>query len=190
MSDGRTLLVDASVLITLSDVDAADALLETSGTVVVPEPVANEITDDPAATVLCGALDDEHLETWGVGPAPVETAASHLGQDFSDEVREVDSHAKIEGDIGLLALALLRDHPERDLDSPVVVTDDKPLRETCKALSIPVSGSLGVLVRAVERGDIEPAEAKDTLYAMDRAGARLSAGLVKRAEQLLDDAAD
>ena len=189
MSADRTLLVDASVLITLSDVDAADALLETPGTVVVPEPVANEITDDPAATVLSGARD-EHLETWDVGLAPVETAASHLGRDLSDEAREGDGHAKIEGDIGLLALALLRDHPERDLDSPVVVTDDKPLRETCQALSIPVSGSLGVLVRAVERGDIEPAEAKEKLYAMDRAGAHLSASLVKRAEQLLDDAAD
>ena len=90
----------------------------------------------------------------------------------------------------MLALALLRDDPERNLDSPVVVTDDKPLREACKALSIPVSGSIGVLVRAVERGDVEAGEAKDTLYAMDEVGARLSASLVKRAEKLIDDAND
>lgn len=76
-----------------------------------------------------------------------------------------------------------------DLDSSVVVTDDRPLRETCKALSIPVSGPTGVLVRAVERGDLTPDDAKDALLAMDEVGARLSASLLRRAERLIDDAA-
>lgn len=75
-------------------------------------------------------------------------------------------------------------------DRPVVITDDKPLRQTCKALSILISGSIGVLIRAVERGECTAEDAKQTLYAMDEVGARLSASLVKRAEQLIDDAAD
>jgi len=186
---GRTLLVDASVFITLAEVDAVEALLTADGDVVVPEPVANEITDDPAAGALSSALDDGRLETWDVGRSPLDTAASHLGKDLSEADLSGYSHATIEGDVGLLALALLRDDPDRALDSPVVVTDDRPLRQTCKALSIPVSGSIGVLVRAVERGDITAEEAKDTLYAMDEVGARLSASLVRRAERLIDDAA-
>lgn len=70
----------------------------------------------------------------------------------------------------------------------VVVTDDKPLRKTCKAFSIPVSGSIGVLVRAVERGGLDADVAKDKLYAMDEVGARLSASLIKRAESLIEEA--
>jgi predicted nucleic acid-binding protein len=186
----RTLLVDASVLITLSEVDAVDVLLATDGKIVIPTPVAFEVTDDPAASLISEALDAGHIETWDVGLSPVAKAASHLGKDLSDEELEGYGHPYVEGDIGLLALALLRDDPERRLDSPVVVTDDKPLRQTCKALSVPVSGSIGILVRAVERGAIEAEEAKNTLYAMDEVGARFSASLMKRAENLIDEAGD
>lgn len=51
------------------------------------------------------------------------------------------------GDVALLGEALERS--ER-----VIVSDDKPLREACKTLSIPVSGSIGVPIRAVERGEL------------------------------------
>jgi len=89
----------------------------------------------------------------------------------------------VNGDVALLTGARLA-------DECIVITDDKPLRKACKSISIPVSGTIGVLVRAVETGDIDPDAAKETLYAMDEVGARLSASLVKRAERLIDDASD
>jgi len=49
-----------------------------------------------------------------------------------------------------------------------------------------LSGSVGVLVRAVERGDIEQKEAKQKLYAMDEVGARSSASSVRKAERMTD----
>jgi predicted nucleic acid-binding protein len=185
-SKGRTLLVDASVFITLAEIGLTSALLDAEGDVVVPKPVESEITSEPAVSVLSSACDDERIETSDIGLAPIDTAASHLGTELSNEDVPGTGHATIEGDIGLLALAL----PESELDSPVVVSDDKPLRQTCKALSIPVSGSIGVLVRAVQRGDIDAEEAKDKLYAMDEVGARLSVSLVRRAERLIDEAAE
>lgn len=86
------------------------------------------------------------------------------------------------GDIALLADALT-------VPDSVVVTDDDPLRKTCKAPSIPIAGTTGVLVRAVERGELDEQRAKDVLYAMDEVGARSSVSLVDRAERLIEEAA-
>jgi len=175
----RTLLVDASVWISLSAVDAVELLRSLDGRVVVPVAVVAEIETDPAATAL-----ETALETWLEPAEPVletpklqddvQTAASHLGVDDPD---------RFAGDVALLALALRT-------ETPVVVTDDKPLRQTCKTLAIPVSGSIGVLVRAVERDVIDAEDAIDRLYAMDEVGARFSATLIKRAERLIDAASD
>lgn len=171
MSDERTLLVDASVFITLAAIDRHDLLAELDGRVVVPEAVAGEIADDPAASHLEDGVESGWLTVSRVNDDErLGHAASHL-----------DAADGQSGDVALLASAMARD--------AVVVTDDKPLRKACKALSVPVSGSIGALVRAVERGDLAPDEAKEDLEAMDEVGARLSARLFRRAESLIDDAA-
>lgn len=103
-------------------------------------------------------------------------AAAHLGVE--------DPGENWHGDVALLADALKTE------GEVVVITDDKPLRKTCKALGVPVSGSLGVVIAAVERGDLDPEEAKDALVAMDEVGARLSARLLRRAERVIDEAAE
>lgn len=177
MSGEPVALVDASVFIRLARIDEVSLLRGLSPEPVIPVTVDQEITEDPAAAALeavvaepprwlriAGHPDEEHIER----------AASHLGRGVDPKNHN--------GDVMLLAHAL-------SADEPVVLTDDKPLRKTCKALSIPVSGSIGVLIRAVEREDIDAGEAKDALYAMDEVGARLSASLVKRAEQMIDEAA-
>lgn len=174
--DERTVLVDASVFITLAEVGLLDQLRSLSGDVVLPTAVQREITDDPAETALERAMTVE--ARWiRVDDSPDETtlerAAAHLDRQSTESGPS--------GDVALLAHAMV-------VAEPVVVTDDKPLRKGCRALSVPVSGSIGVLVRAVERGDIDADEAKENLYAMDEVGARLSASLVRRAERLIDDA--
>lgn len=179
--DQRTLLADASVLITLADIGELDALCALAGTVAVPETLRDEVVDDPAKSALETAIDDGALavDTQDDLDDAFELAATHLGEDDGRAFGD----GSWSGDVALLAGALHR-------ADAVVVTDDKPLRQTCKALSIPVSGSIGVLVRAVERGALEPAEAKDALVAMDEVGARLSARLLRRAERLVDDAVE
>lgn len=120
----------------------------------------------------------------------VEDAANHLGREVSSDDSSGEDNPWIGGDIGLLALGLQPAEGESEPARAVVVTDGKPLRKTCKTLSIPVSGSIGVLVRGVERGEFEPAIATEKLYAMDEVGARLSASLVRKAERLIDEAAE
>lgn len=177
MNHERVLLVDASVVITLAEIGTLGLLRDLDGRVEVPRRVVEEVTSRPAASDLDRALGDwiERRDTGsGSWEELLESAATHLGR--SEDASDWG------GDVALLASAL------RSEDT-VVVTDDKPLRQTCKALSIPVSGSIGVLVRAVERGDLAEDEAKAKLEAMDEVGARLSASLYRKAERMIEDAA-
>jgi predicted nucleic acid-binding protein len=183
----RRLLVDASVFITLTEIDRVDLLAAFEGTATVPSAVADEIRTEPAASVLEDAVSegwlrrgpvetDTALERDGEWTEPTRKAAAHLGTDDSTD----DWH----GDVALLARALKTD------GEVVVITDDKPLRKTCKALGVPVSGSIGVVIAAVERCDLDPEETKGALVAMDEVGARLSARLFRCAERLIDEAAE
>lgn len=178
MSDGddRRFLLDASAFITLAGIEAVDLLDGLAGTCEIPDPVAREITDDPATTALQAAERAGRIER---APPPseaaIETARGHLGAPDTGEPPR--------GDVTLLAAAV-------EAEEAVVITDDKPLRKACKALGIPLSGSIGAVIAAVERGDVEPVQAKELLAAMDEIGARLSARLLRRAERLIDAAAE
>lgn len=182
--DERTLLVDASTFITLAEIGACEYLYGIPGQIAVPAAVRREITDEPAKSELARAVRSDDVTVFDPRaddadlPQSYERAMEHL--DRSAPTASGDS--SVIGDVAILGAAL-------DRSDVVVVTDDKPLRDTCKALSIPVSGSIGVLVRAVERGDATADEAKDALLAMDEVGARLSARLLRRAERLIEDAA-
>jgi predicted nucleic acid-binding protein len=177
----RPLLVDASVFITLAEIEAVDLLNTLRGSVAVPDAVADEIRDEPGVSRLDAAVEAGGIEIISTGQflddreqtSALDTAATHLGEsDVADDPN---------GDVALLALGLA-------MDDPVAVTDDKPLRKTCKALGVPLSGSIGVVIVAVERDAIEPKEAKRLVTAMDEVGARLSARLFRRAERLIDGA--
>jgi predicted nucleic acid-binding protein len=178
----RQLFVDASVFITLAEIGREEQLLRLDGEVVVPRAVADEIRNDPAASALDTAaerddlrsIDGDKTSATGEANERLKRAAAHLGYDSVDDGWT--------GDVALLAFGL-------GAENPVVVTDDGPLRKACKALGATVSGSIGVLVAAVEHGNLEPDDAKDALVAMDETEARLSASLVRRAEELIDDAA-
>ncbi len=184
MSDRRTLLTDASVIVRLSSVGELPLLRAIDGDVVVPRAVESEVIDNPGAVQLSAGVDNRWITV--TDELPVEAvlrAADHLEVD-SVQPLEVESEDRpaIEGDTALLAHAL------SDRQTAVVVSDDKPLRETCKALSISVTGSIGILVRAVEVGEIDQETAVDRLYAMDEVGERLSASLIRRGERLIEDA--
>lgn len=183
----RRVYVDASSLITLASIGQEHLLRDLGEQVWVPEAVINEVQRGVAAEAVEGALEDwmksiaveSHVEMRNEFEAARQRAASHLDVDLDGDAGR--------GDLALLTLGV---HFGLVLDDTVViVTDDKPLRKTCRALGIPVSGSIGVLIAAVERGDLDPEGAKDALVAMDEVGARLSARLLRRAERLIDQAA-
>jgi predicted nucleic acid-binding protein len=165
------LLVDASVFITLAEIDAVRLLDELDGDVVVPKLVADEIQDEPARTELDDA-QGEWIEVKSADGGRVEESMKRLGREGEPR-----------GDAALLALALT-------YDDAVVVTDDKPLRKACKALGVSLSGSVGVIVASVEKEVLAPEEARELLVAMDEVGARFSASLLRKAENLIGEAAN
>lgn len=179
----KQLFVDASVFITLAEIDRVNLLDRLDGEIVVPTAVADEISDEPAASHLDAASDDWLRIADAVkvtGPETVEHAASHLD---TNPIGDATDDPKFEGDVSLLEFGTIA-------ENPVVVTDDKPLRNACKALGVSLSGSIGVLVAAVEHGSLDPDDAKDALVAMDEVGARLSVRLLRRAERLIDGVGD
>jgi predicted nucleic acid-binding protein len=165
------LLVDASVFITLAEIDTVRLLNELDGDVVVPELVADEIQDEPARTEL-----DDVQGDW------IEIESADEGR-VEESMKKLGGEGEPRGDAALLALALAR-------DDAVVVTDDKPLRNTCKALGISLSGSVGVVVASVEKDVLAPEEAKELFVAMGKVGARFSASLLRKAEDMIDEAAN
>jgi len=170
-------LVDASTFITLASIDHHDLLRGLDGPVVVPAAVTAEVTSAPASGHLTTARETDRVEIRSAPDEALDHAADHLG--ISTDPSDDETHG---GDVALLALAL-------SIDDSVVVTDDGPLRKACRALDIPLSGSLGVLVAAVERDELDPETARDAMVAMDEVGARLSARLFRRAERLMAEAA-
>lgn len=165
------LLVDASVFITLAKIEALHLLDEIDGDIIVPQLVADELQDDPARSEL-----EDAREKW----IDVESAD---GEDIERAMTRLGREGEPRGDAALLALA-------STYDEVVVVTDDKPLRNTCKTLGISLSGSVGVVVASVEKDNLSPEEAKEMLVAMDEVGARFSASLLRKAEDLIDEAAN
>jgi len=163
------LIVDASVFITLAEVDSLELLDGLEGDVVVPELVADEIQDDPARTALEEARGD-WISVEKADEEAIEKGTKKLGREGEPR-----------GDAAVLGLSF-------KYDEPVVVTDDKPLRNACKTLGISLSGSVGVVVASVEEGNLDADEAKDLLVSMDEVGARLSARLLQKAERLIDEA--
>lgn len=178
----RELYVDASAFITLAGVGEADLLAGLDGQPIALEAIAREIVEDPAATALAEAREAGWLHRRSLADVVgedraeqlVERAGSFLGREPADPLG---------GDLALLAVRLADRDP-----TAVVITDDKPLRGACKAHSVPLSGSLGVVIAAVEHGAVTPERAKGVVVAMDSVGTRFSASLLKRAERLIDEA--
>ncbi|KAA9406153.1 DUF3368 domain-containing protein [Haloarcula sp. CBA1131] len=190
--NGRVVLLDASVIITLAETGSIDLLDSVRGGLAVSRAVKFEISKEPAKSALDTCIDEgsivqTNILAWAGEEDQDELVSDSAARLGNDPGSVIDTERKVpmivDGDVALLTGARLA-------DECVVITDDKPLRNACKSIWLPVSGTIGVLVRAVETGDIDPDAAKETLYAMDEVGARLSASLVRRAERLIDDAAD
>lgn len=173
----RRVLVDADAFATLALVGRPTLLRGIDGRVEMPAVVQVEVAEGPAAGALERALAGE--PQWvRTSPNPAVADVEHAAEMLGHE----ESPRSFEGDVELLAPAL-------GAEDSVVVTDDRPLRTACRRLGLAVSGSIGVVVAAVERGDLAPNEAREVLVAMDEVGPRLTVRTLDAAERLIDEAA-
>ncbi len=127
----RPAVLDASPVIILARAGFLEILPRLLAPIVLPRAVAGEIqagaADDPARRFL--ALEPDWLSIAESVPALTPLARWRLGAGESE------------------VLEYARRHP-----GTVAVLDDKAARRAARALELPMTGTLGLLVAAVESG--------------------------------------
>lgn len=166
-------LVDATTLIALGSVGQVELLDNFDGSILVPELVADEVTTEPAQTNVRAFLSED--KKWDSGNFPrgyLEQATEMLDDDVT-------------GDTQILAGTLRFQDAGR---SVAVVSDDRRVRTVARGLGATVTGTAGVVVRAVHEG-MSAADAKDLIREIDSHGLHMTGELREKAFDLIDDAA-
>ncbi|QZY00484.1 hypothetical protein [Halobaculum rubrum] len=172
------ILVDATTLIALGNVDALSLLSTFDGPILVPRPVAAEVTIEPASTALERAVDSDVIE--------ISTARTRDESDagFSD-ARHLLGDDETNGDVALIA-DILRRGSEPDV---AVVSDDRRVRRVAEGLGAAVTGTIGVVIRGVADECLDEEAALSLLDRLEERGLHTTTSLRTRAERLIRDAA-
>ena len=169
------ILLDATVLIGLGSVGELGLLRSFDGALVCCPAVREEVTTEPARTNL-----ERFREVNGIGTDCPE-GGHHL-----DRAAELLGEEELSGDVQLVAACL----SALNGDTPVaLVSDDRRLRTVADGLGATVTGTIGVIVRAVKEG-LPASEGVDLVQRLDDRGLHMTAELRDRAEELVRDAGD
>lgn len=166
--------VDATVLIGLGSIGRLDLLGSFDGDPIVLPSIETEVSTEPARTNLDRAMESPLLSARDPPDAVhVERAQSVLGT------------GDINGDVQLVAAVLsARD----DNNAIAVISDDRRVRTVSRGFGAEVTGSIGVVVRAVAEG-MSVAEGKEVVRELDSQGLHMTAELRERADVLIEQAA-
>jgi predicted nucleic acid-binding protein len=173
------ILVDATTLIALGQIGELDLLSCLRGDLVVPEPVKSEVSTEPARTNLENLADRTRQCEWD-WPAQRNMLVARAKQ-----VLDEDSE---NGDVVIIASVLRT----TDLDEGGgigVVSDDRRVRTVADGLGATVTGTVGVIVRAVEERDLTAETGKALVRRVDSQGLHMTGELRDKAYELVEDAA-
>lgn len=176
-------LVDATTLISLGRLHELGLLATFDGDVRIPEAVAAEVSTEPAQHNLETFRDAHDARANPVDSEHLRAARSILGND-DDPHGEATS-----GDVRIVAGVLAVDR------SIGVVSDDRRVRTTAEGLGATVTGTVGVVVRAVDEGPAADAglslkEGKALVRRLDDHGLHMTASLRETALRLVEEAAE
>jgi len=156
MPDGEgPVIVNTSPIITLSLVDRLDILRDIYETVLIPPTVRKEALRGGSRATGVAELRNA---TW------IHTVALH-DPGRADLLSDMDR-----GEAEVLALA-------QESTARLVIVDERLARRHARRLGIPLTGSLGVLLRAKTMGLIE--EVRPLIERVQRGGIRLGSLLVE-----------
>lgn len=165
-------LLDATTVIALGRIGELGLLNHLDGELVVPPAVRREVTTEPASTNL-DRLRKQPQAGEEAPPADWIADAAALLDESSDS-----------GDVQLLAFVLAHTAEERSIG---VVSDDQRVRTTAEGLGATVTGTIGIIVRAVDEG-LELEAGLAILDQVDSHGLHLTGSLRARAEGLIEAA--
>lgn len=161
------LYVDATTLISLGSIGELSLLTNFDAEPVVLPAVSEEVTTEPARTNVKRFVDSEEVKT---DDRPAEK--------YVGEATEILGETEENGDVQIVAAVLAH-------EEVAVVSDDRRVRTVCDGLGATVTGTVGVVVRAVEEG-MSPEEAKDTVRRVDQHGLHMTAELRETAYDLIE----
>jgi len=168
-----TVYVDATTLIALGSVDALDLLKVLDSEIVILDRISSEVTTEPARTALQRFREETDLGSpTAIDEGTVEQAQTMLGEPGQN------------GDVALIARVLAHDS-----DHIAVVTDDQRVRTLAQTLGATVTGTVGIVVRAVAAGRLTAGEAKELIRRLDSRGLHMTGELREQADRLITDAA-
>ena len=172
--------IDATALIALGDVGHLALLENVDGRCVVPETVAAEVTTQPTRTRVETLTDSDS----GPPTARLQTTID-IPQNNLDAATDVLGESTTNGDTEIVASVLWM----RDRGDPVaVISDDRRVRTVANEFGAIVTGTIGVVVRAVREG-LAADEAKAIVREIDSQGLHLTGELRETALELIDGAA-
>lgn len=172
--------VDASPLIALGAVGELEALQVVDGDLVVPERVQEEVTTEPARTNLERFLEAvEHHEH-------PEGARSTVEDETRERAKTMLDEPEHSGDTELIGGVLAFTDPGQPVG---VISDDSRVRTVADGLGAAVTGTIGIVVRNVEDGELAADAAKDLVRKLDSQGLHMTGELRETAYDLIDDAA-
>jgi len=161
--------VDATTLISLGTVGELELLTNFDGDTVVLPAVLDEVTTEPARTNLNHFVESNEVSQV-TDVAGVNEAKRVLGAEEEN------------GDVQIVAAVLSN-------DEVAVVSDDRRVRTVAEGFGATVTGTVGVIVRAVDEG-MPPEEANEIVERVDEHGLHMTAELREKAYELIETAAE
>jgi predicted nucleic acid-binding protein len=159
--------IDATTLIALGNVGELDLLKNFDGELTVLPAVRREITTEPARSNVKRFAETDRVRTEeSEYEEYVSTACDALGE------------GKVNGDVQIVAGVLAH-------DDVAVVSDDRRVRTVSEGFGATVTGTVGVVVRAVDEG-MSADEAKEIIRRVDEHGLHMTAELRETAYRLID----
>ena len=131
MSKMRKVVVNTTPLIALAEIGELHLLKDLYGEIYIPDAVFEEIKSEPAYTEV--RVASEWIKQVSVNPAGnTDMLSSRL-------------HT---GEVEVIQYA-------RESDADLVILDDQLARRTAKYLGLTITGTLGVIIKAKEKGYVQ-----------------------------------
>jgi len=169
------IFLDATTLIALGTIGELEHLTSFAGDLIILPAVQNEVTTEPAQTNLGRFIEQYEVET-----------TDPIVDDHLQKAKEVLGEEEKIGDVYLIGAVL--GYTADDL--PVgIVSDDRRVRTTARGLGAVVTGTIGVVARAVKE-DLDREEAYTLVDQIDAHGLHMTGSLREKAYSLIDEAAE
>ncbi|MCL9817454.1 hypothetical protein [Natronocalculus amylovorans] len=169
------IFVDATTLIALGTIGELALLTNFSGDLVVVPRVQHEVTTEPAQTNL-----SRFISRYDIAQTDPHIAS------FREQSMKTLGEKTPNGDVDIIAAVLGH---TADTQSVGVVSDDRRVRTVARGLGATVTGTIGVVVRAVSTG-VSAQTGRDIIDRIDSNGLHMTGSLRQQAYTLIDDAAD